>query len=262
MLALPNLRVLGEAMAVIDYAALHAAREFAIAGLARAHRAQFEAIAGEQAGDHPYRLERAAIDRRRLRNTALRYLCALGDPAWTAATLRQFERADNMTDRQAALSLLVDLPGPVREGPLARFHEQWRGDPLVLDKWFAVQALSTRADTFERVTALARHPDFTLANPNRLRALVGNFAMGNPVRFHAADGRPYAFLTDVVLELDRRNPQVSARLAASLAPWRRFPAAQRTAMHAQLERIAATQPISKDLFEIAARALEPRGDES
>jgi aminopeptidase N len=262
MLALPNLRVLGEAMSEIDYASLHAAREFAIAELARAHRALFEAIARERAGDHPYRIDRAAIDRRRLRNTALRYLSVLGDPAWTAAIERQFDRADNMTDRQAALQLLVDLPGPAREGPLARFHEQWRGDPLVLDKWFAVQALSTRSDTFERVTALARHPDFTLANPNRLRALVGNFAMGNPVRFHAADGGPYTFLAEVVLELDRRNPQVAARLAASLAPWRRFAAAQQAAMRAQLERIAATQPISKDLFEIATRALAPRGEES
>ena len=261
MLALPNLRVLGEAMETIDYASLLAAREFAIAELARAHRQRFEAIASERPDDRPYRIERAAIDRRRLRNTALRYLAALGDPAWTAAIERQFERADNMTDRQAALQLLVDLPGPAREGPLARFYEMWRGDPLVLDKWFSVQALSTRSDTFDRVAELARHPDFTLANPNRLRALVGSFASGNPARFHAADGRPYAFLTEIVLELDRRNPQVAARLAANFAPWRRFAAAQQRQMRAALSRIAKAKPISKDLFEIATRALEPRESE-
>ncbi len=273
MLALPNLRVLGEAqvsrsepkasedrkMATIDYGSLHQAREFAIAELARAHRERFEAIARERPGDRPYRLERAAIDRRRLRNTALRYLAALGDPAWTTALEQQFERADNMTDRQAALQILVDLPGPAREAPLARFYEQWRGDPLVLDKWFTVQALSTRADTFDRVSELARHPDFTLANPNRLRALVGSFAAGNPMRFHAADGRPYAFLAEIILELDRRNPQIAARLAASFAPWRRFATAQQASMRAQLERIAAAKPISNDLYEIAARALEPPG---
>jgi aminopeptidase N len=270
MLALPNLRVLGEAQvsrsepqasedhrtATIDYTSLHAAREFTIGELARAHRARFEAIAREQPGDRPYRLERAAIDRRRLRNAALRYLAALGDPGWTDFLLEQFERADNMTDRQAALSILVDLPGDAREAPLARFYETWRGDPLVLDKWFTVQALSTRSDTFDRVVELARHPDFTLANPNRLRALVGSFTTGNPVRFHAADGRPYAFLAGVVLELDRRNPQVAARLAASFAPWRRFAAPQRAAMKAELERIARAVPISKDLFEIATRALD------
>ncbi|TMA33362.1 MAG: aminopeptidase N [Deltaproteobacteria bacterium] len=291
MLSLPNLRVLGEAqvsrspqgreaaaqrgeaerrvgpregwkanedhqMATIDYASLHAAREFAIAELARAHRAQFEEIARERAGDRPYRIERAAIDRRRLRNAALRYLSALGDPGWTARIAQQFERADNMTDRQAALQILVDLPGDAREAPLARFYQTWRGDPLVLDKWFTVQALSTRADTFDRVARLARHPDFTLANPNRLRALVGSFASGNPVRFHAADGRPYAFLADVVLELDQRNPQVAARLAANFGPWRRFAGAQQAAMRAQLERIASAKPISKDVFEIATRALK------
>jgi aminopeptidase N len=261
MLALPNLRVLGEAMATIDYGSLHQAREFVIAGLGRAHRAQLEAIAREQPGDRPYRPVRAAIDRRRLRNTALRYLAALGDPAWTAALEQQFERADNMTDRQAALQILVDLPGSVREAPLARFYEQWRGDPLVLDKWFTVQALSTRADTFDRVTELARHSDFTLANPNRLRALVGSFAAGNPVRFHAADGRPYAFHAEIVLELDRRNPQLAARLAASFAPWRRFAAGQQASMRAQLERIAGSKPISKDLFEIATRALDPQTGE-
>jgi aminopeptidase N len=258
MLALPNLRVLGEAMTTIDYASLFAAREFVIAELARAHRDRFAAIARERAGDRPYRIERAAIDRRRLRNTALRHLATLGDPAWISATLEQFERADNMTDRQAALAILVDLPGDVREAPLARFYEVWRNDPLVLDKWFTVQAMSSRADTFDRVAALARHPDFTLANPNRARALIASFAIGNPVRFHAADGRPYAFLGDVVLELDARNPQLAARMAAGFGPWRRFAAPQQAQMRAQLERIAAHKPISKDVYEIATRSLEPQ----
>jgi aminopeptidase N len=258
MLALPNLRVLGEAMTTIDYASLFAAREFVIAELARAHRDRFAVIARERAGDRPYRIERAAIDRRRLRNTALRHLATLGDPAWISATLEQFERADNMTDRQAALAILVDLPGDVREAPLARFYEVWRNDPLVLDKWFTVQAMSSRADTFDRVAALARHPDFTLANPNRARALIASFAIGNPVRFHAADGRPYAFLGDVVLELDARNPQLAARMAAGFGPWRRFAAPQQAQMRAQLERIAAHKPISKDVYEIATRSLEPQ----
>jgi aminopeptidase N len=227
MLALPNLRVLGEAMAKIDYAALFAAREFTVAELARAHRARFEAIVQEQPGDRPYRIERAAIDRRRLRNTALRYLAALADRAVADRIEQQFARADNMTDRQAALQLLVDLPGEARDAPLAQFYEQWRHDPLVLDKWFTVQALSTRADTFERVAELARHPDFTLANPNRVRALVGSFAQGNPVRFHAADGRPYAFLGR--RRARARPPQSAGRRAArgDVRPWRRFPARSR-----------------------------------
>jgi aminopeptidase N len=261
MLGLPNLRVLGEAMETIDYAPLFAAREFVIGQLARAHRDRFAAIARERPDDRPYRLDRAAIDRRRLRNTALRYLAALGDEDVTAALLAQFERADNMTDRQAALAILVDLPGPAREAPLARFYDEWRGDPLVLDKWFTVQAMSTRADTFARVEALARHADFNLGNPNRVRALVASFASGNPVRFHAGDGRPYAFLCDLVLELDPRNPQLAARMAGAFGPWRRFPAAQQQQMRAALARIAAAKPISKDLYEIATRSLEARGGE-
>jgi hypothetical protein len=138
-----------------------------------------------------------------------------------------------MTDRQAALAILVDLPGDVREAPLARFYEVWRNDPLVLDKWFTVQAMSSRADTFDRVAALARHPDFTLANPNRARALIASFAIGNPVRFHAADGRPYAFLADVVLELDRaiRSSRRGWRGASAVAPLR---APQQAQMRAQL----------------------------
>jgi aminopeptidase N len=261
MLGLPNLRVLGEALATIDYAPLFTAREFVIGELARAHRGRFEAIARERAGDRPYRLERAAIDRRRLRNTALRYLAALGDDGWTRATLDQFERADNMTDRQAALAILVDLPGAARDVPLARFYEEWRGDPLVLDKWFTVQAMSTRPDTFERVAALAQHPDFTLGNPNRVRALVASFAIGNPVRFHAADARPYASSptscsssTRAIPSSPRGWPRRSARGGAS----RRR---SRIRMRAALLRIAAAKPISKDLYEIATRSLGPRDGE-
>jgi len=161
-----------------------------------------------------------------------------------------------MTDRQAALQLLVDLPGPLRDGPLERFHAEWRHDPLVLDKWFGVQAMSAREDTFERVLELAGHPDFTLANPNRVRALIGAFSQGNPVRFHADDGRPYAFLGDVVLEIDPRNPQLASRLAQVFHPWRRFPERHQARMRAQLERIANTHPLSKDVYEIATRGLE------
>ncbi len=255
MLALPGLRVLGQAMSPVDFGALHAAREFAIAELARAHRGRFEAMAEVGEGE-PYRLDRSSIDRRRLANTALRYLAALGDPSWIHRIEKRFEIADNMTDKQAALQILVDLPGDARDRPLARFYARWRKDPLVLDKWFTVQALSTRTDTFERVVALARHPDFTLANPNRLRALVSAFATANPVRFHDPEGRPYAFLADVVLELDRRNPQLASRLVAPFLPWRRFGPRQQSAMRSQLERIAAAKPLSKDVFEVATKALE------
>jgi aminopeptidase N len=254
-LTLPSERLLGQQMEVIDVDALHSAREFAIGGLARHHRAVLEEIYARCMPQEPYRLDRASIDRRRLGNAVLRYLAALGEPAWTQRIALQFERADNMTQRQAALALLVDLPGPERDAVLSRFYETWRGDPLMLDKWFNVQALSVLPDTCERVEALSRHPDFTFGNPNRVRALVGAFAAGNQVRFHGADGRGYRFLADAVLKLDATNPQVAARLVGSFNQWRRFDSGRSALMRAQLERIAEQVGLSKDVYEIVGRAL-------
>jgi aminopeptidase N len=254
-LALPSERLLGQEMEVIDVEALHAARQFGIRELARRHRAALEEVYERCTPEEPYRVDRASIDRRRLGSAVLGYLAALGEPEWTERIARQFERADNMTQRQAALALLVDLPGPERDAALSRFYEARRGDPLMLDKWFNVQALCVLPDTCDRVEALSRHPDFTFGNPNRVRALVGAFAAGNQVRFHGADGRGYRFLADAVLELDAINPQVAARLVGSFNQWRRFDAGRRALMQAQLERIAERAGLSKDVYEIVGRAL-------
>jgi len=254
MLGLPGLRVLAEEREVIDYRPLFEAREFARAELARRHRAPLEALALKPA-PAPYRVEKSQIDARRLRNTALAFLAALGESDWTARIALQFERSDNMTDRQVALQLLVDAGGEAAEAALASFHADWRDDPLVLDKWFSVQALSRRPDTAARVAALGDHPDFHWSNPNRVRSLLGTFASGNPARFHATDGASYRFLADAVLKLDRSNPQLAARLLACLNSWKRFAEPMRGAMRGQLERIRATQPLADDVFEIASRAL-------
>jgi aminopeptidase N len=252
---LPDERVLAQEMPVIDVDALHAARERAVAELARAHRAAFEAILARTAPDGAYCIDRASIDRRRLRNVALRYLSALGDPAVTAIVHQQFERADNMTDRQAALRILADLDAPERERAFGAFHRAWRGDPLMLDKWFTLQALSALPDTLARVRQLAQHEDFTLANPNRVRALVGTFAAANPVRFHAADGAGYRFLADTVLALDPRNSQLASRMAAPFAQWQRYDAGRQQRMRAELERIAAAPKLSKDVMETVGRMV-------
>jgi aminopeptidase N len=254
-LVLPSETVLGQEMDVIDVDAIHAARQFAIAALASAHRAAFEATFERCESREPYRNDSASIDRRRLEIASLRYLAALDDPVWITRIARLFETADNMTERQAALALLVDCPGAERDAALDAFYRAWRHDPLVLDKWFGVQALSTLPDTALRVEALSRHPDFSLGNPNRARALVGSFAAGNGVRFHGADGRGYTFLADVVLELDPRNPQLASRLASMFSQWRRYDAGRRGLMEAQLERIASQPALSKDVYEMVARTL-------
>ncbi|MGN6123654.1 MAG: aminopeptidase N C-terminal domain-containing protein, partial [Sphingomonas oligoaromativorans] len=164
------------------------------------------------------------------------------------------EGADNMTDRNGALGVLANSTAPERETALAAFYARYRDDALVLDKWFTTQALSTREDTPEAVERLAGHPDFTLANPNRMRALVSAFA-ANQYAFHAADGRGYRFVADMILAADKLNPQSAARLVPPLGRWRRFEPRRSALMKAELERIVATPGLSKDVFEQASKSL-------
>ena len=140
----------------------------------------------------------------------------------------QFDAGRNMTDVLAALSVLADVDCPERSAALAAFHAAWQGDDLVLDKWFAIQAMAEQG-TPEAVRALSQHADFDLRNPNRVRALVGSFASGNPVRFHETSGAGYRFLADTIIALDPRNGQVAARMVQPLGQWRRVDAARQAA---------------------------------
>jgi len=255
-LALPSEKLVGQEMSVIDPDALHVAREFMRRELARAHReALLRVYEVEAKRCRPYRADRESIDARRLKNAVLAYLVALAEPETTARVWHQFETADNMTDGQAALELLVDVDGPEREAALSSFYERWHRDPLVLDKWFAVQALCQLPGTVDAVVRLVGHPDFSPRNPNRVRALVGNFCAGNPVHFHERDGRGYGFLADQVLALDPLNPLVAARMVSHFNSWRRFDAQRQERIREQLERIAGRPGISKDVYEIVGRAL-------
>ncbi|NOT30407.1 MAG: aminopeptidase N C-terminal domain-containing protein [Planctomycetes bacterium] len=200
-------------------------------------------------------MNRDAIDARRLRNRALLYLASLAEPETIALAFQQFERARNMTDAEAALAALVGVDARERERALDAFYRRWKHDPLVLDKWFRLQALSPLPDTLERVIALASHPDFNLKNPNRVRALLGAFAHGNQVRFHGRDGRAYAFFAQRVQALDELNPQLAARMVSAFNQWRRFEPTRREAMRGELERIASQPRLSKDTAEIVQRAL-------
>jgi len=254
-LTLPGEKVVGQEMDVIDPDALHGAREFMRAGLARSHREALLATYRDCSTGEPYRNDKPSIDRRRLRNCTLAYLASLGDPELDALVWEQFESADNMTESQASLSLLVDQPGEPRERALERFYERWRDDPLVLDKWFSVQALSRRPDAIEQVLALAEHSDFSLKNPNRVRSLVGVFCSGNHVHFHRADGAGYRFLAEMVIGLDPMNPQVAARMVSLFNQWRRFDPDRQGLMRAELARIQSQPSLSKDVIEIVGRAL-------
>jgi aminopeptidase N len=154
----------------------------------------------------------------------------------------------------AALASLASLDCPEREHCLAEFYDRWKHDPLVMDKWLAIQAGSSLPKTLDNVKALTQHPAFSIKNPNKVRALIGAFS-SNAVRFHDAGGDGYAFLADTVLQVDAMNPQIAARLASAFTMWKRYDASRQAFMKAQLERMLATPALSKDLHEIAAKSL-------
>ncbi len=254
LLELPGEIYLGEQMAVVDVEGIHAAREFLRRTLAAALAGSLERIYGELAGSGPYRIDPEAIGRRALRNRCLDYLGTLDDARGDLA-LAQLEAADNMTDELAALSVIARGGRPYRARALAGFYERWRDEALVVDKWFSLQATAPRPDALEEVRRLMAHPAFTPRNPNKVRALLGAFFQGNPVRFHATDGQGYAFLAEQVLNLDGLNPQVAARLLTPLTRWRRHDTVRQALMRTALERILAAPALSPDVYEVASRSM-------
>lgn len=203
-----------------------------------------------------YAPDARSAGRRALANAALD-LAAAGRPddALPLADV-QFHTADNMTDRMSALSTLSQHTGEAREKALGTFAELFRDDPLVLDKWFTLQAMIPESSTLDRVRSLMNHPAFSLKNPNRLRALIGSFASGNPSQFHRADGEGYKFLSDIVTALDKTNPQVAARLLGAFKTWRSLETRRRDLAQKALERIRDAGPLSPDVADIVGRALD------
>ena len=255
LLTLPGEEYLAEQMAVIDVDNIHAARQFVRRRLAGALRKEFADLHREHLDAGPCRLGAAAAGRRRVKNCCLAYLVSLDEAEQYELALAQFRAGDNMTDTLGGLVPLAHLENSYREGALAAFHAQWRHDPLVLDKWFAVQATAPLPTTLADVRRLLAHPDFSIRNPNKVRSLIGAFAGGNPVCFHAKDGAGYRFLADQVLMLDTLNPQVAARMAAALSRWRRYDEGRQALMRAELARIVASATLSRDVFEVVSKSL-------
>jgi aminopeptidase N len=202
-----------------------------------------------------YTPDATSAGRRALRNVALDLLAADGNAEGIARAARQYETADNMTDRMAALSTLALHEGDARTKALADFYGRYADDALVIDKWFSLQAMSPLPGALEQVRALTRHAGFSLANPNRVRALIGAFAHSNLVQFNRADGAGYDFIADTILALDPKNPQVSARMATAFGTWRNLEAGRRARAEAALRRIKGTPGLSRDLCDIVERAL-------
>jgi aminopeptidase N len=210
----------------------------------------------ESLGDTgPYHPDAAGAGRRALRNTCLDLLVAAKMPGAVALANRQYQSADNMTDRIAALTSISLRDVPERSGALADFYTRYADDPLIVDKWLALQAVIPEPATLDRVKSLTAHPAFSFANPNRIRALIGAFAMANQTQFNRRDGAGYGFLVDTVLALDPRNPQVAARLLGALKSWRVLEPTRRAFAQAALKRVAAVPTLSRDVNDIAVRAL-------
>jgi aminopeptidase N len=250
---LPSESLIADRMDVVDPDAIHASRE----ALRKAIGAELsnELLAAHRTdGADGHDLSPAAKGVRRLRSVALGLLAAADETQAAGLAKAQFDRADNMTDRQGALGVLVSLEVPERQAALDAFYDRFHDDALVLDKWFALQAAAQRPDTVDRVLKLATHPDFVITNPNRLRSLAGTFG-GNHWAFHSLDGRGYAFLADMIIAADKLNPQVAARLVTPFGRWRRFEPNRAELMRQALERIVAVPGLSKDVFEQVSKSL-------
>ncbi len=255
---LPSDSFIGDQLAVVDPELIFQKREALRRDLGRALEQQWRTLyEGVRANRFEY--SPAGKGARRIKSVALGYINASGAADGPELAFAQFESADNMTDRQGGLMALANIASETadarRVAALDIFYHRYSDNALVLDKWFQTQALSSRPDTLTAVQELARHPDFSLANPNRARALVGAFAV-NQRAFHGADGGGYRFVADQLIALDKLNPQTAAKLVPPLGRWRRFDAVRAAKMRAELERILAQPGLSKDMTEQVSKSLE------
>jgi aminopeptidase N len=254
-LSLPSSGYLGQLMPVIDVEGIRHALDHVRDQLGTALRDRWLATYRVNLDDGPFSIKTAAMARRSLKNLALAYPAHAGDPEAQDLVRAQYAGADNMTDSLAALRLFAETGMVGREDALASFHDRWQHEALVVNKWFSLQAAIEDEEAVERVGGLLAHPAFTWSNPNRVRAVLGTFAITNLLGFHRRDGAGYRLLAGKVLELDRRNPQVAARLLSALGRWRRFDEHRQGLMRAELERVVAASGLSRDSFEIASKSL-------
>ena len=238
----------------VDPDAIFAAREFWRGALGRAHGEALHKVHAFSVNSGPFSPDAASAGRRALRNGALAMLTAGDKGEGQRLALRQLAGAMNMTERFGALAVIATIPGAAREQALTTFAQTYSADPLILDKWLALQAHIPEAGTLERVRALMRHNAFSLGNPNRVRSLIGGFS-ANQTQFNRADGAGYELLGEIVLTLDPANPQIAARLLTALRSWRSLETGRQALAKATLEKIAGQPNLSNDVRDIVGRSL-------
>ncbi len=239
----------------VDPDAVFAARHQLRAAIGERHGAVLADTYSRMKAAGSYRTDAASVGRRALKNTCLDFLAVAGGAEAIARALAQYHSADNMTDRMAALGTLALHDRSERTQALEDFYSRYADDPLIIDKWLALQAAIPEAATLDRVRALTSHPAFSMANPNRIRALIGAFAQANQTQFNRPDGAGYDFVADIVIALEPKNPQVAARLMGAFRSWRALEVTRRTRAETTLRRVAATSGLSRDVTDIVTRTL-------
>lgn len=253
-LTLPSESMISEHVEVVNPQTIHSARRALHRVLAQTLKQHWLTTYQNLQSSSPYSPDAAAVGKRALKNLALGYMSALNEAEIDAMMQSLYDKADNMTDRLAALMALSNSNAPARGVALERFYTNFKSDALVIDKWFSLQATS-RATDIKKIHALIEHPAFSRSNPNRARSLIFSFCNGNPAQFHATDGSGYTFWRDEVIALDRLNPQVASRLARSLDRWRKYAPALQEKMHKALQAVSRTPNLSNDVLEVVTKAL-------
>ncbi|XP_056692596.1 puromycin-sensitive aminopeptidase-like isoform X2 [Spinacia oleracea] len=253
-MTLPGVGEMMDMMEVADPDAVHAVRTFIRKELALQLKTDFLRTVQENKSSEQYEFNHLNMARRALKNISLAYLASLEDPECTELALNEYKTASNMTDEFAALVAITQNPGKHHDQVLAHFYNKWKHDFLVVNKWFALQAMSDVPGNVENVMKLLDHPAFDLRNPNKVYSLIGGFC-ASPVNFHAKDGSGYKFLADLVLQLDKTNPQVTSRMVSAFSGWRRYDETRQKLAKAQLEMIMSTNGISANVFEIVSKSL-------
>ena len=257
MLIIPSENYIGEQMAVVDVDGIHAVREFVLNELATQMEPVLTSIyqrCQEASGKYEFTIKE--VGRRQLKNRVLSYLARL--PSGVELAMNQFEQSyqTNMTDTAAALACLANSESSLRVKALQQYYDAWLKDALVIDKWFGIQATSTLPDTLTQVKALTKHPAFDIKNPNKVYSLIGAFCARNPACFHSSSGEGYAFLREFVLQLDKLNPLVAARMVKPLTTWNRYDKERQSLMREQLQLILKDKTISSDMFELVSKSLK------
>ena len=252
MFVLPNHNEITGWFDIVDVDAIDKALSFIKQTLATELKDEFSATY-HSLKQVSYSVAHDAIGKRALRNCALSYLAKTEQGE--ALVKAQYESADNMTDTMAAMVSANSAQLSIRQSLMNDFSDKWSHDGLVMDKWFILQGSNPSVDVLKAIKATMDHSAFSLKNPNRIRSLIGSFAANNVVNFHAKSGEGYAFLGDILLDLNVSNPQVASRLIDPLLKFKKYDSDRQTLMKAQLQRLADLDNLAKDLFEKVMKAL-------